>query len=99
MAQKRKKLRGCSAVVMPDGTVHEVRDLDGNLVIDPQLWEECKQRIAERLSRHFSERLAQHPEIAPMLGFEPGQTSGTVNLMDFLRYGEDKEKTAPDGNR
>lgn len=85
MAAKAKPLRGRSEFVRPDGTVVPVRDYDGNLVIDPQEWEQIKQQIGQNVGRIVSEIVTQHPEKKAAFGIPEGQNSATVRLMDLLQ--------------
>lgn len=92
MAGKAKPLRGRSEFIRPDGTVVPVRDFDGNLVIDPEEWEQAKRKIAENLSKSLSSFLTQHPERKAAYGIPEGKNSATVCLIDILG-----NKKAPDG--
>lgn len=85
MAAKAKPLRGRSEFVRPDGTVVPVRDYDGNLVIDPQEWEQIKKQIGQNVGRIVSEIVTQHPEKKAAFGIPEGQNSATVRLMDLLQ--------------
>lgn len=84
MAAKSKPLRGRSEFIRPDGTVVPVRDFDGNLLIDPQEWEQIKQQIGQNVGRIVSEIVTQHPEKKAAFGIPEGQNSATVNLIDLL---------------
>ena len=88
MANKSKPLRGRSELLRPDGTVVPVRDFDGNLVIDPEEWEQVKQQIGNNVSRIVSQMVTQHPEPKAAFGIAEGQNSATVDLISLL-----KEKT------
>ncbi|HIY13293.1 MAG TPA: hypothetical protein H9842_06945 [Candidatus Agathobaculum merdipullorum] len=91
MANKSKPLRGRSELLRPDGTVVPVRDFDGNLVIDPEEWEQVKQQIGNNVSRIVSQMVTQHPERKAAFGIPEGQNSATVDLISLL-----KEKTPAD---
>ena len=91
MAGKAKPLRGRSEFIRPGGTVVPVRDFDGNLVIDPDEWEEIKQQIAKNLSRTVSAIVTAHPERRAAYGIPEGKNSATVCLIDILT-----NKKAPD---
>lgn len=84
MAGKAKPLRGRSELIRADGTIVPVRDYDGNLLIDPDEWEQAKRQIADRLGRMVSDIVTQHPERKAAFGIPAGENRATVCLMDIL---------------
>ena len=84
MAGKSKPLRGRSELVRPDGTVVPVRDWDGALVIDPQVWGEARAQIAGQIGRAASEIVTARPERRQAYGLAKGQAQATVILAELL---------------
>ena len=85
MACKSKPLRGCSELIQSDGTAAPVRDHTGNLLIDPDEWEQTKQQIAQNVSCMVSDIVTQHPERKTAFGIPAEQTQATVRLLDLLQ--------------
>ena len=84
---KAKKLRGCSKIVLPDGTVKDVRDLDGNLVMDPEEWAGYQQQIGRQVSQVVCEILREHPERKAAFGMAPDEREKRITLADVLGKG------------
>lgn len=89
MKKRNTPLRGCSSVLLPDGTEVQVSDYDGNMMIDEELWADCKRRIAARLEKLINDRVKYDAALCDELGLDV-QKSVTISLTDFLR-----EKKAP----
>ena len=62
-----------------------MRDFDGNLVIDPEEWEQVKQQIGNNVSRIVSQMVTQHPERKAAFGIRVGQNSARVDLISLLK--------------
>ena len=84
---KRQKLRGCSKIVLRDGTIKDVRDLDGNLVMDPEEWKQYQQRIGQQVSQTVCEILRTHPERKAAFGMGPDEHEKRITIMDVLGRG------------
>lgn len=84
MARPPKKLRGCSKIVLPDGTIKDVRDYDGNLVMDPEEWKQYQQRISQQVSQVICEILRAHPERKAAFGMAPDEQEKRISIMDVL---------------
>lgn len=84
---KAKKLRGCSKIAMPDGTLRDVRDYDGTLLMPPEEWHAHQQKIGARLSSTVSDMIAARPELKAAFGMAPDEHEKTVTIMDLLGKG------------
>ncbi|MBS7224395.1 MAG: hypothetical protein KH050_03470 [Clostridiaceae bacterium] len=80
----RPKLRGCSKIVLPDGTIKDVRDFDGNLVMDPEEWAGYQQKIGQQISQTVCEILREHPERKAAFGMAPDEHEKVLTIADVF---------------